>query len=51
MAAYVDLKKYKKHPRGPKKPRMERNQFQGHPQVSTGKFLKAAAAKIAAKAA
>lgn len=48
MAAYVDLKKYKKHPRGPKKPRMERNQFQGHPHVSTGKLLKAAAAKAAA---
>lgn len=52
MASYVDLKKYKKHPRGPKKPPMEKNQFQGHPHVSTAKLLKAAATKAsAAKAA
>lgn len=52
IAAYVDLKKYQKNPRGPKKPRMERNQFKGHPHVSTAKLLKAATAKrAAAKAA
>jgi hypothetical protein len=48
IASYVDLKKYKKNPRGPKKPRMERNQFKGHPHVSTAKLLKAAAVKVAA---
>jgi len=33
IASYVDLKKYKKNPRGPKKPRLERNQFKGHPHA------------------
>jgi len=47
IASSVDLKKYKKNPRGPKKPRMERNQFKGHPHVSTAKLLKAATAKAA----
>ncbi len=52
IASHVDLKKYKKNPRGPKKPRLERNQFKGHPHVSTAKLLKAAALKVtAAKAA
>jgi len=52
IASYVDLKKYEKNPRGPKKPRMERNQFKGHPHVSTAKLLKTAAVKVAtAKAA
>jgi hypothetical protein len=48
IASYVDLKKYEKNPRGPKKPRMERTQFKGHPHVSTAKLLKAAAVKAAA---
>lgn len=48
IASHVDLNKYKKHPRGSKKPPMEKNQFQGHPHVSTAKLLKAAAAKAAA---
>lgn len=52
IASYVDLKKYEKNPRGPKKPRTERNQFKGHPHVSTAKLLKGAKAKVtAAKAA
>lgn len=40
IASYVDLKKYKKHPRGPKKPPIDRNQFKGHPHVSTARLLK-----------
>jgi IS4 transposase len=53
IASYVDLKKYKKNPRGPKKPRMERNQFKGHPHVSTAKLLRGVNPKVgvAAKAA
>jgi hypothetical protein len=52
IASYVDLKKYKKNPRGPKKPRMERNQFKGHPHVSTAKLLKGATPQVVtAKAA
>jgi hypothetical protein len=46
IASYADLKKYKKHPRGPKKPRMERNQFKGHPHVSTAKLLKGVTPKV-----
>jgi len=48
IVSHVDLNKYKKHPRGPKKPPMEKNQFRGHPHVSTAKLLKVAAAKAAA---
>lgn len=48
IAAYVDLKKYKKNPRGPKKPRLERNQFKGHPHVSTAKLLKGITPKVVA---
>ena len=52
IASYVDLKKYKKNPRGPKKPRLERNQFKGHPHVSTAKLLKGVTPKVVkAKAA
>ena len=57
IASYVDLKKYEKTPRGPKKPRMERNQFKGHTHVSTAKLIKGikpkvvAAKVVAAKAA
>jgi hypothetical protein len=40
VASYVDLKKYKKNPRGPKKPPIKRTQFKGHPHVSTAKLLK-----------
>lgn len=47
IASYVDLKKYKKNPRGPKKPLKRRDQFKGHPHVSTAKLLKAAAATAA----
>jgi hypothetical protein len=48
IASYVDLKKYKKNPRGPKKPRLERNQFKGHPHVSTAKLLKGITPKVVA---
>ena len=48
IASYVDLKKYKKNPRGPKKPRLERNQFKGHPHVSTAKLLKGITSKVVA---
>ncbi len=52
IASYADLKKYKKNPRGPKKPRIERNQFKGHPHVSTAKLLKGITPKLlTAKAA
>jgi IS4 transposase len=52
IAAYVDLKKYAKSPRGPKKPRPERTQFKGHPHVSTAKLLKGVTPKVVkAKAA
>jgi hypothetical protein len=40
IAASVNLQKYKKHPRGPKKPRTEKNKFKGHTHVSTAKLLK-----------
>ena len=40
IASYIDLKKYKKNPRGPKKPQTKRTHFKGHPHVSTAKFLK-----------
>jgi hypothetical protein len=46
IAAYVDLKKYKKNPRGPKKPRTDRTQFKGHPHVSTAKLLKGIPPKV-----
>ena len=46
IAAYVDLKKYKKNPRGPKKPRTDRTQFKGHPHVSTAKLLKGIPPKL-----
>lgn len=46
IASYVDLKKYKKNPRGPKKPRTEKNQFKGHPHVSTAKLLKGIIPKV-----
>ena len=46
IASYVDLKKYAKSPRGPKKPRPEKNQFKGHPHVSTAKLLKGITPKV-----
>jgi len=46
IAAYVDLKKYKKNPRDPKKPRTDRTQFKGHPHVSTAKLLKGIPPKL-----
>lgn len=52
IASYADLKKYAKSPRGPKKPRPEKNQFTGHPHVSTAKLLKGVTPKVVkAKAA
>jgi len=48
IAAYVDLKKYAKNPRGPKKPPIKRTQFKGHPHVSTAKLLKGITPKIVA---
>lgn len=51
IATHVDLKKYKKHPRGPKKPPMEKTQFRGHPHVSTAKLIKASAKARVAKRA
>ena len=48
IASHVDLKKYKKHPRGQKKSPMEKNQFQGHPHVSTAKLLKGITPKVVA---
>jgi hypothetical protein len=48
IASYVDLKKYEKNPRGPKKPRTERTQFKGHPHVSTAKLLKGITPKVVA---
>ena len=51
MASYVDLKKYEKNPRGPKKPLIKRTQFKGHPHVSTAKLLKEITPKILARKA
>jgi len=48
IACYVDLKKYEKNPRGPKKPPIKRTQFKGHPHVSTAKLLKGITPKIVA---
>lgn len=48
MASHVDLKKYEKNPRGPKKPSIQRTQFKGHPHVSTAKLLKRITPKILA---
>ena len=49
MAARVFLPKYKKHPRGPKKPPVKRRHRQDHPHVSTAQLL--AARKIKKKMA
>jgi len=49
VASYVDLKKYKKNPRGPKKPPIKRTQFKGHPHVSTAKLLKGITPRILAE--
>ena len=52
IASYVDLKKYKKNPRGPKKPLIKRTQFKGHPHVSTAKLINGVTPRVlAAKAA
>jgi hypothetical protein len=40
IASHVDLKKYRKHPRGPKKPPRAKTKFEGHRHVSTAKLLK-----------
>jgi hypothetical protein len=49
VASYVDLKKYKKNPRGPKKPPIKRTQFKGHPHVSTARLLKGIAPRVLAE--
>lgn len=51
VASYVDLKKYKKNPRGPKKPPIQRTQFKGHPHVSTAKLLKGITPRVLAEKA
>ena len=38
-ASFVDVKKYKKNKRGPKKPPLNKTKFVGHPYVSTKKLL------------
>ena len=38
-AAKVCLPKYKKHPRGPKKPAVKRRHRRDHPHVSTAQLL------------
>lgn len=38
-ASFVNLKKYKKSKRGPKKPPLKKTKFVGHPHVSTKKLL------------
>ena len=40
-AAKVSLPKYKKHPRGPKKPAVKRRYRRDHPHVSTAELLAA----------
>jgi hypothetical protein len=39
IASYVNLEKYQKNPRGPKKPPGEKTKFKGHTHVSTAKLL------------
>ena len=39
LAANVKLAKFRKHPRGPKKPRPKRDKHPGQPHVSTAKLL------------
>lgn len=49
VASSVDLKKYKKNPRGPKKPPIQRTQFKGHTHVSTAKLLKGITPRVLAE--
>jgi hypothetical protein len=49
VASYVDLKKYKKNPRGPKKPPIKRTRFKGHTHVSTAKLLKGITPRVLAE--
>ena len=49
VAFYIDLKKYKKNPRGPKKTPIQRTQFKGHPHVSTAKLLKGITPRVLAE--
>ena len=39
LAGKVKLAKYKKHPRGPKKPQLKRVSIKNKPHVSTAKIL------------
>ena len=39
LASQVSLKRFRKHPRGPKKPRPQRRSAKGSPHVSTAKLL------------
>jgi IS4 transposase len=47
MAASICLAKFRKHPRGPKKPVPPRTRFRTHTHVSTARLLAAAAGKSA----
>jgi hypothetical protein len=51
VASYIDLKKYKKNRRGPKKPPIQRTRFKGHPHVSTARLLKGITPRILAEKA
>ena len=51
IASYIDLKKYKKNPRGPKKPPIKRTQFKGHTHVSTARLLKGITPRVLAEKA
>ena len=39
LASLIDLSKFKKHKRGPKKPPLPKNKFKDKPHVSTAKLL------------
>ena len=39
LANNIDLEKFKKHKRGPKKVKVKRKLYSGHPHVSTAKLL------------
>ncbi len=51
IASYIDLKKYKKNSRGPKKPPIRRTQFRGHTHLSTARLLKGITPRILAEKA
>jgi IS4 transposase len=47
MAAFICLRKFRRHPRGPKKPVPPRTRFRSHQHVSTARLLAQAAGKSA----